>query len=269
VEIDLLPLPTLIGGALYFDGTDAAVVTQAWRRWVATLPEHGTSSLAVLQLPAAPTVPPPLAGRCTVAVRFAWTGDAEAGMAAVAPMLQVAPVVLGGIGPMPYAAIGDIHADPVDPMPTTESAELLHSLNEEAVDALLAVAGPGSDSPHIIVELRHLGGAVTRIPERGNAVSHRDAAFALLTIGIGVPPLVGPTQEHAARVSATLTPWLDGGTFPNFGGAATPTALRRRHDPASLRRLVTLAATYDPYEVLACGAALREVRSASAGTGGM
>ena len=50
-----------------------------------TLPEQATSSLAIFRLPPMPGVPEPLAGRVTVAVRFAWVGDPDAGRAALAP----------------------------------------------------------------------------------------------------------------------------------------------------------------------------------------
>ena len=36
VEIDLLPIAEFYGGALYFDGADAAPVLHAWREWSAT-----------------------------------------------------------------------------------------------------------------------------------------------------------------------------------------------------------------------------------------
>ncbi len=34
VEIDLLPIAEFYGGALYFDGADAAAVLHAWRAWM-------------------------------------------------------------------------------------------------------------------------------------------------------------------------------------------------------------------------------------------
>ena len=71
IEIDLLPVTHFYGGALYFDGADASAVAHAWLDWGADLPEHSSTSLAFLQLPPLPQVPPPLAGRLTVAVRFA------------------------------------------------------------------------------------------------------------------------------------------------------------------------------------------------------
>lgn len=69
VEIDLLPIAAFYGGALYFDGVDAAAVLDAWRQWSAGLPENINTSIAFQQLPPLPGVPEELAGRLTIAVR--------------------------------------------------------------------------------------------------------------------------------------------------------------------------------------------------------
>jgi len=251
VELDLLPITQVFGGCLYFDGADADVVAKAWAAWVTGLPEAATTSLAILRLPPLPAVPAPLAGRCTVAVRFVWTGDSAAGAATIMPLQSAAPVIFGGVGEMPYREIGMVHADPRDPMPSTESAVLLETLPSAAVDALISVVGPDTDCPQVLVEVRHLGGAVARRPDHGDAMSHRDAAFTLLAVGIGVPPAVGPTQAHAAQIKTAMAPWTTGGNLPNFGGAPTVDSVRECYDPATLRRLQSLAAHYDPNGVLA------------------
>lgn len=79
MEFDLVPLAEVYGGALFFDGADAPSVLHAWREWCAGLPEQATTSVALLRLPPLPSVPPPLAGRLTVAVRFVWTGESDRG----------------------------------------------------------------------------------------------------------------------------------------------------------------------------------------------
>ena len=256
VEFDLLPTATLLGGALYFDGADAAAVLHAWRDWSATLPEQATTSLAVLRLPPLPMVPPPLAGRCTVAVRFAWTGDVAEGRRVLAPMESVAPVVLGGVDVLPFTALGSIHADPVDPMPVHERSTLLHHLDGAGVDALLGGCGPQVDSPQVIVELRQLGGAIARAPRHDSAVCHRDAAFALLVIGIAAPPVLQATARDAEAVLAAMTPWRHTGGQPNFGVTTDPRQVARNYDAPTLARLATLVASYDPRGRIAAAHAL-------------
>jgi len=104
VEVDLLPIPTLYGGALFFAGADAGAVLRAWTGWCPSLPPQATTSIALLNLPAMPGVPAPLADRPTVRVRFAWVGDPTAGEAARAPMRAAATPIIDAVAVMPYAA---------------------------------------------------------------------------------------------------------------------------------------------------------------------
>ena len=76
--IGLPAISDIYGSAVYFDGADAAVVIRAWRDWAALLPDEASTSVALLNLPQLPTVPPMLAGRLSVAVRYASVADAEA-----------------------------------------------------------------------------------------------------------------------------------------------------------------------------------------------
>ena len=79
IEFDLVPQPTFYGGSLWFDGEDAETVIMEWLHWSEDLPELGTTSIALFQLPPMPGVPPELAGRLTLSVRYLWTGDATEG----------------------------------------------------------------------------------------------------------------------------------------------------------------------------------------------
>ncbi len=57
--------------------------------WSDDLPELGTTSIALFQLPTMPDVPPQLADRLTLSVRYVWTGDAEEGERRFAAMRDV------------------------------------------------------------------------------------------------------------------------------------------------------------------------------------
>ncbi|BBX17863.1 FAD-linked oxidase [Mycolicibacterium duvalii] len=256
VQIDLLPLPEFYGGALYFDGSEAAAVLRAWRDWSASLPETVNTSIAVQQLPPLPGVPDPLAGRMTVAVRYTAVGERDAERL-LAPMRAVATPILDSVGLLPYAAIGAVHADPVDPMPIYEDQALLSELPAAAIDALLVVAGPESGSPQVIVELRLLGGALTREPQYPSAFCRRDAAYALAVIGAPMPDTADMVVEHARAVTAAVAPWTTGGQMPNFAPSHEPARAARVYDPETLQRLAALADRYDPARVLATGQVVR------------
>jgi hypothetical protein len=208
----------------------------------------------MLQLPPMPGVPEPLAGKFTVAVRWSSVASPEESEALLAPLRAVAEPIIDMIGVMPYAAIGMVHADPVDPMPSMEFSALLRDVPVEAVDALLAAAGPASGSPQAIVELRLLGGAMGRPGRHESAFSHREAGYNLLTIGVPVPPIAEAIEPHAAHVLGAIATWGTGGVLPNFASHASRIQC---YDEDTRHWLSALADEHDPAGVLRVGQVVR------------
>jgi len=254
VEFDLVHLPRFYGGSLYFDGVDAPRVIDVWRSWSAALPEQASTSFALFQLPPIPGVPPQLAGRLTLGLRFAWTGETGRGARLLDEIRGVAPVILDDAAIKPYTAIDSVHADPVDPMPIIDPATLLTDFTAETAEQLLALAGPGSGSPQVLVEVRQLGGAYARVGQHPSAFDHRDARYSVLVVGMAPDPA---TRPHAERVFAALTPWDTGGVWPNFGPPHDVDTARRAYRPDTLERLAEISRTYDPRGVLQAGACIR------------
>jgi hypothetical protein len=242
--LDPLPLPSVYGGAVWFDGADAATVLRTWREWSADLPEEAGAAMALFQLPPLPGVPEVLAGRLTVSVRFRWTGDDEDGPALLAPVRAGTRPLIDGVGHMPDAAINAVHTDPRDPLPAHECAALRDGLPEEAVQAILDLAGPGSGSPEVLIGIRRTVGAVARPPAEGSPASHRDAAYSFLKAGVPAPEIAALLAEHQESLVAALRPWSRDGMLPNFAPSAHPARVARNHDPDTLRRLQALKAEY-------------------------
>ena len=259
VEFDLVHQPSFYGGAIYFDGADAPAVIDRWRGWSEALPELGSTSIAFFQLPDLPEVPPPLAGRMTLAVRFAWTGDAAEGARLLDEIRAVAPLVLDDAATKPYTAIDSVHADPVDPMPVTDPAMLLSDFPAEAAEMLLAVAGAGSGSPQVLVEVRALGGAYARPAPYPDAFCHRAARYSVLAVGIAGTGAL----EHAQGLFAALEEWETGGIWPNFGPAHDAETARRAYAPETLQRLVEVSRRYDPDGILQVGGFTRMLEEAA------
>ena len=236
VEIALHPVQRLYGGGIFLPGEAAPTVLPAWRDWTATLPEHASSSIALLRLPADPALPPPLQGRFVVHLRFTTTAPADEGAALLAPMrgLGVEPIA-DLVGEMPFAAIDSVHADPTEPMPVWDSSALLSGLPDEALDALLAVAGPGVETPLIMAELRQFGGAITRAPEL-DSVAGRDAPFGLYVLGPMAPEIAAVVPVVVKGVVDALAPWSVG-ALPNFLPADRAGVLGALWDDATLARL--------------------------------
>ena len=251
IEFDLVQQPRFYGGSTWFDGADAPAVIEAWRAWSEELPEEGTTSFALFQLPDMEGVPPMLAGRLTLSVRFVWTGSAEDGERWFASMRAAAPVILDDVADKPYAAIDSVHTDPLDPVPAFEAADVLTDFPAEAAEALLALTGPGVASPQILVEVRQLGGAYARPGEHPSAFASRAAAYSLLLVGISEIPGV---EDHSAAVLEAMAPWVGGHRLPNF--TFTPEEYVEAYDEVTLARLRRARRTYDPDGVLMIGGVL-------------
>ena len=243
---DLLELPGFWGGAVFFPGAEAAAVLHAWRTWAPTLPTEVTTSIALLRLPPLPQLPPPLRGQFLVHLRIASTGSPADGEALLAPMRAVAPVVVDTVGPRPYAEIGAVHLDPEEPAPAAESGCLLGGLPAEAVDTLLALAGPGVQTPLLAVELRQLGGALAVHPAVPDAVSGRDAAFSLFAIGVLAPPVAAQVPDAVRAAVAAMAPWRSGVQYAFASGQDLTDAWA----PDVLARLRQVARDRDPHGLL-------------------
>ena len=140
----------------------------AWREWTALVPDDITSLCRMLQVPDLPDVPAPLRGRQLVVIEAAILGDADM----LAPLRALEPE-LDLFAPMPPAGLIELHNDPKQPMPGLSDHRLLADVDDATIAALVGAAGPGSGSPLVSVELRHLGGALPI-----------DAAFSLFAVGV-------------------------------------------------------------------------------------
>ncbi|GAB7046549.1 FAD-binding oxidoreductase [Catenuloplanes indicus] len=248
MEFGLFPVPPLYGGAIMFDGADGARVLHTYREWVRTVPETMSSSVALLRLPDLPQVPEPLRGKLVANVRIAFTGPASEAAALIAPLRAAATPLRDQVAQMPWSGYAAIHSDPTSPTPAYERTALLRDLSEDAVDALLAAAGPDAPAPVTAVEIRHLGGALARPPQAESAVSHRDAAFTLFIAGVGGPEQAGSLKEAAAGIVRAMQPWSTGGMYVNFMNTddTSPESVRQAYRPEVYGRLLALKKRVDP-----------------------
>jgi hypothetical protein len=173
-----------------------------------------------MRLPDLDVFPEPLRGATSVSVRFAWTGDPAVGEEMVRPIRSVATPLIDTVQVMPYAALGVVHSDPVDPMPLYEHHSLLDAFPVEAADRLVELVGPDAPCVQAMVEVRQLGGKVLDDGGVPSAFPYRDAAFSLFTIGLMIPEVAQVVTRDTARVHDGLAAWSRDGGLPNFTGSA-------------------------------------------------
>ena len=263
LEFDLVPVPQFFGGAMVFAAPAIEEVLHAFASWAPTMPEEVSTSVALLRLPPVEDVPPPMRGVVSLALRFGFTGSREQGEALLAPMRSVATPVLDSVGPMSYADVDRIHMDPPEPLPAVTRGGLLRAMPAELLDALLQVAGPDVEVPLAAVELRLMGGALSRPAALPNAVAGREGAYSLGVVAPAPPPMLAAAHEATGRVIEALEPWSMGTSLVNFAGHGGEVALSRAWAPDVLERLRRVKATVDPRNVF--GGALATSVEVSAG----
>jgi hypothetical protein len=258
IEIGLVPVPSLFGGGIFFSGDDAPALLHRFRQWAPTLPDEVSTSIAILRVPDMEELPPPLRGQTVVHLRFAYAGEDHAlAERLLSPMKVAGTIVLGYVGPMRTDEMDGIHMDPVDPMPAWEKGMVLTDLPEEAVDALLATAGPQLQIPLIMAEIRLMGGALGRQAKVPNAVPGRTGAYSVLVLGPAVPELAQVVPAIGKGVLGALRPWKSAESMINFlGDVEGPEEVLAAYPPASRERLREVKRTVDPAGIFTFGHAI-------------
>jgi len=257
MEIDLVPVSEIYGGAVFYAGHSARDVLHSFRTWSPTLPERAGASIALLRLPESPHLPPMLSGQFVVQLRFSFTGGEHEGAGLLAPMLDAGEVLIQGVAAMPYTAVDSIHQDPTEPMPVWEKGLLLSELGVEGVEAVLELAGPDVASPLVMVELRLMGGAIGRQPRVPNAVAGRVGAFSVFALGVLAPGIEEAVPQAGTALVSALQPWSTGTVLLNWLGAADADEVARAWTPETYRRLRAVKQRLDPTDVFRFGHVVR------------
>lgn len=120
---------------------------------------------------------------------------------------------------------------------------LLGELAPETIDALLAVAGPGSGSSVLVAEIRHLGGAVARPADA--AVATLPGAYLGFFLAIApFPEAAAIGLADATRAVQALAPWGTGGRYLNFDDNVVEVPAAYGHQ--AWQRLQQIRAEVDP-----------------------
>ncbi len=246
IEFRLFPITEVYAGALFFEWERAGQVLRTWNELLPDLPDEITSVGRLLQVPPMPEIPEVIRGKSFAVVEAAYLGDRLAGESLLAPLRELGPA-MDTFAMVPATDLAELHMDPRDPMPAVTSHELVGALPTEAIDALVAAVGPGSGSPLVSVELRHLGGALGR--SAGDHGARDTLAGELCMFAVGVPideAAAASIGSYIARLIDVLQPHV-AGSYLNF--VETPFDAERAFTPEAWRRLLAVKADVDPEDV--------------------
>jgi FAD/FMN-containing dehydrogenase len=100
-----------------------------------------------------------------------------------------------------------------------------------------------------MLEMRQLGGALSRPPADLNPMGHSDAAYIMNGIGVTfTPEMAQAVQAYLAYVAEAAKPYVTGATYVNFMDldGASPERVKAAYSPEDWKRLVELKDRRDP-----------------------
>ena len=228
LELALLPLETVYAGVLAWDAAHADTVLARWSEWAAGAPDDVTSSARLVRLPWLSRLPETLRGRRLVTVDGAILGDDTRARELLRGLRQLRPEI-DSFGRRSASTllrrVGEIDAA----APVVSDHLVLDALEPEVTARLVAAAEPGAGFPLRSVELRQLGGALSRTAPGAGALGAIDGAALLHATGpaenAGQRAAVG---EQLQRIRGAMAPWTGEGCF------SAATLLRMREVRAHL-----------------------------------
>jgi hypothetical protein len=248
LEFALYPVRQLYAGALFWPQERAAEILAAWQTWAAGVPDPVTSVGRLLNVPSIAEMPDELQGRSLVLVEAACLTTAEEGIELLRPLRDLEPEI-DTFAMLPPYRLGDLHMDPVGPVPAFVDGWLLRDLPPSAVDALMGAAGPGSGSPLLSVELRHLGAKLADAAPEHGALASLEAGFMTATYSL-VPDAEtsAAVEGHATMLRTALEAWEAERNYPNFVERSFD--LTDLFSPEACERLGRVKAHHDPEDLI-------------------
>jgi len=231
LEIALHAAPRLFGGRALWSAEHAPAVAEAYRRITATAPDELTVWLDLLHFPGAPPM---------VAVDATYLGDEGEARDLLAPLDGLPAPLSDSRQVMSVAELGSITAEPTEPSAGLSRAELLTTLDDAAVKALL----DHPIAPLLGVQVRHLGGALAGPSDSPHGPLTEP--YALYLFGIPTDPA---TAEAVTAKQHALAGALPASGRKPFTFLSPEESAADAFSPAALERLRGIKRQHDPGDV--------------------
>ena len=239
LEYRLHEVGPVLGGLLIYPLARAKEILRVYRDVTSAAPDE-LGTIAVLA-----TLPDR-----TQAVAFlvCYAGPVAEGERLLSPLRESGPLLDDQVGPMPYTALQSIVENFNPPgMRNYWKSDYMTQLSDDAIDVLVEEY-PSVPAPHTHLVIEQMGGAVSQIGEDEMAVSHRNAPYNALIVGMWSEPLEDERVIGWVRqVWEALRPFSSGGVYVNFQmGDEGEDRVRAAYGPEKYERLVALKNKYDP-----------------------
>ena len=245
------------GGAIVLPATREVV--RGYLDYAPNAPEDVTTIAFLMAAPPAPFIPEEQVGQPVLLIGTTWTGpldDFAERDAALAPFRALATPIADTVEAIPYPVMFAYTAEATKRHGASIRSMFADALTDEQVDAMVEGIR-NATSPTSMIQLRGMGGAISRVAADATAFPHRDVPLMVAVIGIWMDPADDGEahRQWTADVWAQLAPAARG-AYVNFlqddGVERLPEAYR-----GTIERLRAVKAQYDPENVFRQNANIR------------
>jgi FAD/FMN-containing dehydrogenase len=246
LKLRLEPAGVVLGGGVIYPFAEMRRVLEALSGYAAQAPDELTVQAIAMTAPPAPFIPANRVGEPVISLFLCYTGDLAEGERVVAPLRSLGTPIADIIAPMPYPALFDLFADAAAPgFFHNVRSGYLDRLDDDTIATIIDHSAR-SQSPFPRMQLRVLGGAMSRVAPDATAFAFRDKPFMVTAFNVAAD----------AESFAQGQPWLDAcwedlrpktsGAYVNFLADEGEARVRDAYPSATLARLAKVKAAYDP-----------------------
>ncbi|RJR14868.1 FAD-binding oxidoreductase [Candidatus Microgenomates bacterium] len=231
-----------VGGMLLLPAQPKVIVDLM--QLTSAAPDELSTIVNIMPAPPMPMVPKEHHGKLIVMVLMMYLGNAETGNKVVAPFRRVVTPIADMIRPMRYKDI--FFPEQEGYHPTAVSRTMFMKNVGEAETQTIVDQLQNLDAPMRVVQLRRLGGAMTRVPVAATAFAHRRSNIMTnIASFYETEEQKDRRQEWADDIAKKLYQG-DDGVYVNFMGTTEMGMLRQAYPGDTWKRLVEVKRTYDP-----------------------
>lgn len=230
VEVEAVPVANVIVAQFVFDATNLADFLVKWGDFVKSAPRELQAFMYYS--------PRRNDSGATAQATVVWANeDTEAAIAAINPVLDVAPILHQGATAIPYAAL----MQPIDQAHSGQQSlrarsGLLDELNVETAEAIVALLEQGRVP---WANFRHVGGAVNDVSSDATAYAHRSQEVCFTAFDLY------PDRRNIDPAWQRFLPFVHG-NYLNLETDTSERTVREIYPTPTYERIQRLKTAYDP-----------------------
>ena len=241
-QFQLHNVDSIVGGMMFLPATADNIAS--FISLAESAPEELSTIANVATAPPMPFIPEAYHGKPVIMAFLVYAGDVEDGQRVIAPFKAIDTPLADMVQSMKYPQIYQPDAEGYHPV--AASRTMFMDSVDRSIAQLILDHITASSASMAVVQLRVLGGAMSRVPSDATAFAHRKSKIMANVAALYDRPDQKATHEAWVADLAAALQQTDTGAYVNFLGDESEERIRAAYPNETWERLSTIKAQYDP-----------------------